>query len=200
MKKKFFIIFLLMIFFCGCQSRNEVIKKADGKSKTYQMFKAFNVNSYYVSFWDRNSSINDDTKIILARLDDKYYYEIDGTVKQKIIQKDGFKYTVDVNANSYFKKESIIEDYSLGILPNDINKLKNMGYVKGEEKIFDNSYEFEKYDFDGREVTYFYKNSKLIYIKYKNFLREGILKFNFIKTKFDEKIFDIDNKYEELTY
>ena len=75
-----------------------------------------------------------------------------------------------------------------------------MGYVKGEEKIFDNSYEFEKYDFDGREVTYFYKNSKLIYIKYKNFLREGILKFNFIKTKFDEKIFDIDNKYEELTY
>ena len=75
----------LLLIFClfGCASDKVMIKK--GNSKTYAFFKDFDMNHYYVSFFDRNSTSSDDAKIIMARDGEKYYYEVSSINVQKII-------------------------------------------------------------------------------------------------------------------
>lgn len=197
--KKIICIFLILMCF-GCTSKVINVKKANGDSKTYLFFKNFNVKSYYVSFYDRNSSKNDDTKIIIARDNDRYYYEINGAYRQGIVQKDGVKYTIDYNNMSYFKESSELYDYSTGILPSDIDKLKVQGYKKGEERVFNSAFYFEKYKNGKEYTTYYYKNDKLIYIKYKNIQRQILFKFDSMKDKYDKKIFDIDSNLILITY
>ena len=110
MMKKLFLLFLIFLCF-GCNdSKVTTVKKSNGDSLTYNFFKNFDSNSYCVYFFDRNTNINDDTKIIFGRLEDKYYYKIEGINTQTIIQKDGYKYTV--NDSGFFKEESDVVDYS----------------------------------------------------------------------------------------
>lgn len=197
-KKLMFFCFIFLLI--GCSNKVETINKANGESKTYLFFKNFDVNHYYVSFFDRNTSSNDDTKIIMARDGDKLYYEFDGYERSIIIQKEGIRYNVVPNRLGYFKSDSEIEDFSIGILPNDIDELKTKSYKTGNEKVFNSKYTFERYDFDSGETTYYFKGKKLIYVRYKSIQKEVFLRFNFMKNDFDSKIFEIDSNFEEITY
>ena len=197
--KKILIIILLLFCF-GCSEKTVNVKKSNGDSLTYLFFKDFNVNNYYVSFYDRNVSKNDDAMIIFARSDDKYYYEYRGENGQKIIQMDGFKYTINERLNSFFKDESELEDYSYGILPSDIKKLKIMGYKTGKAKVFGSFYVFEEYKIKGAVSTYFYKGKNLIYVKTDIASGSSLLKFDSMKSDFSKKIFDINDNYNEIGY
>ncbi len=199
MRRKLIIICFVLLL-TGCFQKVETIDKASGNSRTYLFFKNFDVVHYYVSFWDRNTSINDDTKIVMARDDDKLYYEFDGYERNIIIQKDGVRYSISPNQLTYFKEDSDMEDFSIGILPSDIKKLKTKGYKTGVEKVFNSRYTFERYNFEDGETTYYFKGEKLVYVKYKSIQKEVLLKFDNMKSDFDSGIFEIDDKFEEITY
>ena len=197
--KKFIIVFLLLFCF-GCSEKIVDVKKADGDSLTYLFFKNFDVKNYYVSFYDRNVSKNDDSLIIFARSDNKYYYEYKGENGQIIIQMDGFKYTINKKLNSFFKEESELEDYSYGIIPNDIDKFKTMGYKTGKAKVYGSYYVFEEYKIKGVTSTYYFKNRKLIYVKTDLVGGSSLIKLDNIKRKYSKKIFDISDNYNEISY
>lgn len=197
--KKFLIVFLLLFCF-GCSEKIVNVKKADGDSLTYLFFKDFDIQNYYVSFYDRNVSKNDDAKIIYARSGDKYYYEYKGENGQKIIQMDGFKYTINERLNSFFKEKSKVEDYSFGILPNDLKKLKTMGYKTGKAKVFESTYVFEEYKLKGVVSTYYFKGNELIYVKTDLVSGSSLLKFDSMKSKVSKKNFDISDSYNEISY
>ena len=95
------VLLIVLVLFCGC---SKSLKTDSGYSRTYLFFKDFDTNNYYVSFYDRNVSVDDKTKINMARSSDNYFYEIDGFENRIIIQKDGFRYTV----NNYNKDGSKI--------------------------------------------------------------------------------------------
>ena len=196
--KKFLIILLLFCF--GCSQKVVNVKKADGDSLTYLFFKAFDVKNYYVSFYDRNVSKNDDSMIIFARSDDKYYYEYKGENGQKIVQMDGFKYTVNEKLNNYFKEENELEDYSYGIIPSDLEKLKTMGYKTGKAKVYGVSYVFEEYKLKGVTSIYYYKGRKLIYVKTDLATGSSLMKYDSMNSKFSNKIFEISDNYSEMSY
>ncbi len=197
MYKKVLILFMCFFLF-GCGSDKVItVKKANGEAKTYMFFKDFNPEKYYVQFFDRNSTDKDDTKIVMARDGDKYYYQIDGINKQIIVQRDGFRYTV--SDNGYYKEESPTTDYSLGILPSDISILKTKGYKTGSKNLYGYKYVFEEYKNDKNTTTYYYKGSRLVFISYQTPLQEIFLKFD----KFGElpsDIFDINSDLLEITY
>lgn len=197
--KKFLIVFLLLFCF-GCSERIVNVKKADGDSLTYLFFKDYNTQNYYVSFYDRNVSKNDNSLIIYARSGDKYYYEYKGENGQKIIQKDGFKYTINEKVNNLFKEENELEDYSYGVLPDDLEKLKTMGYKSGKSKVFGVSYVFEEYKLKGAVSTYYFKGRNLIYVKTDSVSGSSLLKFDSMKSNFSKKIFDINDNYSEISY
>lgn len=194
------IVFVLLLFCFGCSNKIVSVKKANGDSLTYMFFKDFNVQNYYVSFYDRNVSKNDDTMIILARSEGKYFYEYKGENGQKIIQMDGFKYTINEKINSFFKEESDLEDYSYGILPDDIDKLKTKGYKTGKDKVFGYTYVFEEYKLKGAVSTYYFKGKKLVYIKTDFVSGSSLMKFDSMKSNFSKKIFDINDNYNEMSY
>lgn len=194
------LIFIIIIFCFGCSEKAVSVKKADGDSLTYLFFKNFDVNNYYVSFYDRNVSKNDDSMIIYARSGDKYYYEFKGENGQTIIQKDGFKYTINKKLNSFFKEENELDDYSYGILPNDLNKLKTMGYKTGKSKVYGFTYVFEEYKLKGVTSTYYFKGDRLIYVKTDLVSGSILLKFDDMKNSCSEKIFEISDKYNEISY
>ena len=187
------LILFIVICLSGCYSDKVVV--SSGKSKTYAFFKEFDVNKYYVSFFDRNATSSDDTKIIMARDSDKYYYEVDGANKQVIIQKDGVKYTV--MDNGYFVSDDVY-DYSYGILP-DPSKLVKKKYKTGRQKLFGVIYVFEEFTFDKDVSTYYFKGDKLCFIRYSSPLQEILLKFDkFGKVK--SKLFEIDDDLVLLSY
>lgn len=184
-------LFLILCLF-GCGSDKILV----GNSRTYAFFKNLDMNSYYVSFYDRNSTDSDESKIIIARDGDKYYYEVTGVSSQKIIQKDGFKYTI--MDNGYFMEESDVTDYSLGILP-DMSKIRDAEYKTGYKKIFGIKYLFEEYTDDKDITTYYFKGDRLVYISYSSPLQEIILKFDKFG-KVNSEIFEIDDDLLLLTY
>lgn len=194
-------VLLLLILLCfGCSDKALNVKKANGDSLTYLFFKDFDTKNYYVSFYDRNISKNDDAMIIYARSDDKYYYEYKGANGQKIIQMNGFKYTINEKLNSFFKEESDLEDYSYGILPNDLGEFETMGYKTGKAKIYGASYVFEEYKLKGVVSTYYFKGDKLIYVKTDLANASSLVKFGSMKNNFSKKIFDINDGYSEMSY
>ncbi|MBR3198854.1 MAG: hypothetical protein IKG27_02430 [Bacilli bacterium] len=194
------LVICLSLLLIGCGNKIATIKKANGDSKTYLFFKKFDVSNYYVSFWDRNTSINDDSKIILARSGDKYYYEFDGYQRNIIIQKEGKRYNVYPDRKEYSLEDKDVEDFALGILPNDMDKLKKQGYKTGEEKIYGKKYIYEKFSSDIGDTTYYFKGKKLIYVKYEGIQKNVFLKFNYMKKDFSLKIFEISNDFEEISY
>lgn len=194
------LVFILLFLCFGCSEKVVTVKKADGDSLTYLFFKNFDVNNYYVNFYDRNVSKNDNSMIIFARNNDKYYYEYKGENSQKIIQKDGFKYTINEKLGSFFKEESELEDYSYGVLPNDLEKFKTMGYKTGKSKVLGGSYVFEEYKIKGAVSTYYFKGKKLIYVKTDLASGSSLLKFDSMKSDVSKKIFDISDNYSEMSY
>ncbi len=197
--KKILVICLALLL-AGCGNEITTVKKGNGNSKTYLFFEKFDVNNYYVSFWDRNTSINDDSKIIFVRNGDKYYYEFDGYERNIIIQKEGKRYSINPLRREYHVEDKALEDFALGILPNDINKLKKQGYKTGEEKIYGKKYIFEKFSNEIGDTTYYFKGKKLIYVKYEGVQKNVFLKFNYMKKDFSLKIFEISSDFEEISY
>ena len=197
MKKVFVLILILFCF--GCNDKVSIIKEASSDSLTYLFFKNLDDKNYLVYFYDRNVAKNDDSIIIIGRADDKYYYEYDGIDKRKIIQMNGFKYTVSDESKSYYKEESAVEDFSLGILPSDISKLKTLGYKTGKAKVFNYNYVFEEYKFDGFRVIYYFKGKKLIYVKSIFPSSTSLIKFEKFG-KISKKMFDISDDYNEIGY
>lgn len=195
--KKVLVLFICLILF-GCTSdKITVVKKANGQAKTYMFFKKFNPEKYMVSFFDRNSTDNDDTKIVMARDGGMYYYEVDGISRQIILQRDGFKYTI--SDSGYYKEESPITDYSLGILPSDISDLRTKEYKTGWKNLYGFKYVFEEYVNNKDVTTYYYDGDKLVYISYHTPLQDVFLKFD----KFDKlskDIFEINSDLLEITY
>lgn len=193
------ILLLCFIFLlAGCFNDSQVMNQ-NGKSRSYLFFKDFNFEHYYVSFWDRNTSINDDSLIIMARDNDKYYYEFDGYEKNIIIQKEGLRYNINFDRREYYKEDKDLEDFAFGILPSDLEILKKK-YKSGREKIFKKSYYFEKYKIGKNETTYYFNGNKLVYIRYKSIENIVLLKFNEYKENFSSEIFDINSEFNEVTY
>ncbi len=196
--KKLVLCFLILLL-VGCGVETKVIKKADGDSKTYLFFKDFDPNNYYVELWDRNTHKNDDTKIIMARSDDKYYYEINGSNKMINIWKDGKLYTLDPLMKNYNVKESAVTDYAFGVLPNDMKALRTLGYETGEEKVFGKNYIYEKYVNNRDETTYYFDGDDLVYIRYIGAIRNVFFKYNLMK-KVDKDLFEVPKDYMLITY
>ena len=197
-KKIVLCLFALLLVGCGVETK--VIDKANGDSKTYLFFKDFDPNNYYVELWDRNNNKNDDTKIIMARSDDKYYYEIDGSTQMIVIQKDGYMYTLDPQMKNYNKVESPIVDYAYGVLPNDMVTLRVAGYETGEEKVYGKRYIYEKYTNNNDETTYYFDGDDLGYIRYKSPQKTVFFKYNLTKDKVNSTLFEIPDDYLEITY
>lgn len=194
------VICLFALLLTGCGVETKTIDEANGDSKTYLFFKDFNPNNYYVELWDRNVNKNDDTKIIMARDDDKYYYEIDGVSNMINIWKDGYLYTLDAQMKSYNKVESPFQDNAHGILPNDMNTLRIQGYETGEEKVYGKKYIYEKYTNENEETTYYFDGDDLVYIRYKGIQKSLFYKFNLTKDKASSNLFEIPKDYLEITY
>lgn len=194
------VICLFALLLAGCGVETKTIDEANGDSKTYLFFKDFNPNNYYVELWDRNVNKNDDTKIIMARDDDKYYYEIDGVTNMINIWKDGYLYTLDAQMKSYNKVESPVQDNAHGILPNDMNTLRIQGYEIGEEKVYGKKYIYEKYTNENEETTYYFDGDDLVYIRYKGIQKSLFYKFNLTKDKASSNLFEIPKDYLEITY
>lgn len=197
---KKFVLCLLALLLVGCGVETQVIDKANGDSKTYLFFKDFDPSNYYVELWDRNNNKNDDTKIIMARSGDKYYYEINGSSEMIVIQKDGYMYTLDPQMKNYNRVESPIEDYAYGVLPNDMTTLKVSGYETGEERVYGKKYIYEKYTNDNDESTYYFDGDDLVYIRYKGVQKNVFFKYNLKKDKVDEDLFNVPDGYLEITY
>lgn len=197
---KKFVLCLLALLLVGCGVETQVIDKANGDSKTYLFFKDFDPSNYYVELWDRNNNKNDDTKIIMARSGDKYYYEINGSSEMIVIQKDGYMYTLDSQMKNYNRVESPIEDYAYGVLPNDMTTLKVSGYETGEEKVYGKKYIYEKYTNDNDESTYYFDGDDLVYIRHKGVQKNVFFKYNLKKDKVDEDLFNVPDGYLEITY
>ena len=197
---KKFVLCLLALLLVGCGVETQVIDKANGDSKTYLFFKDFDPNNYYVELWDRNNNKNDDTKIIMARSGDKYYYEINGSSEMIVIQKDGYMYTLDPQMKNYNKVESPVEDYAYGVLPSDMRSLRVSGYETGEEEVYGKKYIYEKYTNNSDESTYYFDGDDLVYIRYDGALKNVFFKYNLRKDKVDDELFEIPDGYLEITY
>ena len=197
---KKFVLCLLALLLVGCGVETQVIDKANGDSKTYLFFKDFDPNNYYVELWDRNNNKNDDTKIIMARSGDKYYYEINGSSEMIVIQKDGYMYTLDPQMKNYNKVESPVEDYAYGVLPSDMRPLRVSGYETGEEEVYGKKYIYEKYTNNSDESTYYFDGDDLVYIRYDGALKNVFFKYNLRKDKVDDELFEIPDGYLEITY
>lgn len=194
------VLSLFALLLVGCAVETKVIDKANGDSKTYLFFKDFDPNNYYVELWDRNNNKNDDTKIIMARSGDKYYYEINGSTQMIIIQKDGYMYTLDPQMKNYNKVESPLKDYADGVLPNDMVTLRTAGYETGEEKVYGKTYVYEKYTNNNEESTYYFDGDDLVYIRRKNPENTVFFKYNLTKSKVNSTLFEIPDDYLEMTY
>ena len=197
-KKIIICVFTLLLVGCGMET--QTIDKANGDSKTYLFFKDLDPNNYYLELWDRNNSKNDDTKIIMARKGDEYYYEMDGVINVINIWKDGYVYNIDGQMKNYNKQESAVKDYSHGILPNDIKGLRTKGYETGEEKIYGKKYIYEKYVYDNEQSTYYFSGDDLVYIKYQGIQITLFYRFNLMQGKADDDLFKVPDGYLEVTY
>lgn len=202
MKKLLVLLVLGLFLVTGCDSEPQQIERANGDSLTYLFFKdKYEESKYYFEFLDRNTAKNDSTKIIMARKDDDYYYEINGSSNMIIIQKDGIRYTLDSSMKTYFKEDIVtVEDFSLGILPSNMDDLKTKGYETGKEKILDQNLRYERYTYDTYTSTYYFKGDDLVYIKEVTPLKTVILKYSDYKDSFKKRLFDIPDSYTEMTY
>ena len=202
MKKLLVLLVLGLFLVTGSDSEPQQIERANGDSLTYLFFKdKYEESKYYFEFLDRNTAKNDSTKIIMARNDDKYYYEINGSSNMIVIQKDGIRYTLDSSMKTYFKEDIVtVEDFSLGILPSNMDDLKTKGYETGKEKILDQNLRYERYTYDTYTSTYYFKGDDLVYIKEVTPLKTVILKYSDYKNSFKKRLFDIPDSYTEMTY
>lgn len=202
MKKLLVLLVLGLFLVTGCDSEPQQIERANGDSLTYLFFKdKYEESKYYFEFLDRNTAKNDSTKIIMARKDDDYYYEINGSSNMIIIQKDGIRYTLDSSMKTYFKEDIVtVEDFSLGILPSNMDDLKTKGYETGKEKILNQNLRYERYTYDTYTSTYYFKGDDLVYIKEVTSLKTVILKYSDYKDSFKKRLFDIPDSYTEMTY
>ena len=202
MKKLLVLLVLGLFLVTGCDSEPQQIERANGDSLTYLFFKdKYEESKYYFEFLDRNTAKNDSTKIIMARNDDKYYYEINGSSNMIVIQKDGIRYTLDSRMKTYFKEDIVVvEDFSLGILPSNMDDLKTKGYETGKEKILDQNLRYERYTYDTYTSTYYFKGDDLVYIKEVTPLKTVVLKYSDCKDSFKKRLFDIPDSYTEMTY
>ena len=194
MKKLTLILCVLLIW--GCTNKEQTITDANGESQTYQFFINYNIDEYSLKLK------NGDSKINIVKTDNKVYYEVINPDNiTKIIEKDGYKYTIDENMKKYTVEPIIdLTDYGYGYMPTDIVKLKTQSYRKGEEKIGFTKYMYEEYLYQGGSTTYYFKNNKLKLIKNKTALTKTIVEFSQLSSKINNKVFNLPENYGEITY
>lgn len=191
MKK--FILILLVILFSGCADKERIVTNANGEAKTYQFFLKQNYNPEQYTLNLKNG----DSKITIVVTKDKSFYQVTNKENTtQIIEKDGYKHTIDFDMKSY-TTELIMDltNYSLGYLPKDMEKLKTESYKTGKDKLT-----YEEYVYQGGSTTYYFKGDKLKHIKNKTSLNETTVSFVSISSKIDKKLFDLPKDYQEITY
>ena len=194
--KKVFLIFLVLLI-AGCTNESVNVKNPNGDSLTYKYFskKNYNVTKYNLKLK------NDNSIIVIRKKNNNVFYEITGGMNLIILEKDGLRYNFDLTNKSYSKQSIIaVQNYTKGILPEDMLKLKNQSYKTGKEKINSHKYVFETYKYEEGKTTYYFDDNKLKFIKKKtaeeNLLYE-VLNFS-VKVK--DNAFKIPKGYSEITY
>lgn len=191
------ILILLVLLLTGCGNEEVTIKNPDGQALTYQYFSE---NKYDNSIY--NLKLKDGNSIItIKKNNDDIYYEVIGDSTLILIEKGGYRYTLDT-INKTYNASSITQslNYAEGILPPSMDKLKNKSYKTGEDKINSFKYTYETYKFGDIKTTYYFDDKKLKFIKKEsnteNFLYE-VLTFN---QKVNDKDFEIPEDYQGMTY
>lgn len=191
------IVILLILIVTGCSSEVTEVQNPNGKSLTYKYFKEENYepDKYNIELKNGTSTI----KVI--KNNSNLYYEITGGMNLIILEKNGLRYNFDP-INNIYSTTSIVtsENYTEGILPTSMKKLKNKSYNTGEEKINSHKYVFETYKYSEGKTTYYFDDNELKFIRKQtdeeNLLYE-VLKFS---VKVNDKVFDIPEGYNEMTY
>ena len=191
------ILILLVLAITGCSSEVTKVKNPDGNSLTYKYFTKENYED------DKyNLKLKNDNSIITVIKDnDNLYYGINGGMNLIIIEKEGLRYNFDL-VNQIYSTESIVisENYTEGILPESMKKLKDQSYKTGKEKINSHKYVFETYKYSAGTTTYYFDDDELKFIKKQTDeedLLYEVLKFS---TKVKDSAFEIPEGYTEMTY
>ena len=156
------ILILLVLLLTGCGNEEVTIKNPDGRALTYQYFSE---NKYDNSIY--NLKLKDGNSIItIKKNNDDIYYEVIGDSTLILIEKGGYRYTLDT-INKTYNASSITQslNYAEGILPPNLDKLKNKSYKTGEDKINSFKYTYETYKFGDIKTTYYFDDKKLKFIK-----------------------------------
>lgn len=195
MKKIILVVLLLLI--TGCDNEVTEVKNPDGSSLTYQYFngKKYDGSQYNLKL------MNDNSIIVIKKKNSNVYYEITGGMNLIILEKDGLRYNFDLT-NKLYSTQSIIttQNYTEGILPEDMSELKDQSYTTGKEKINGHKYVFETYEYSEGETTYYFDDNELKFIRKQTTDEEllyEVLKFG-IKVK--NKAFNMPEGYTEMTY
>lgn len=192
--KKILLVILLFLA-TGCDNV-EVIENPNGSSLTYKYFESQNYDGNEFNLHLRNGS----SEIVIHKKDDNIYYELSGNASLIILEKDGLRYNID-SVNKVYTSSPVIkkENYTSGILIDDMDELKTKSYKTGVEKINAHKYTFEEYNYNGVKTTYYFKDT-LKFIRKKssseNLLYE-VISFN---TKVEDKKFNLPKGYESMAY
>lgn len=195
MKK--FILILLLFLLTGCSDEVLEVTNPNGKSLTYQYF---NEKNYDTTVYNLKLK-NGDSTITISKQENDVYYKVIGGMDLIILEKDGMRYKIDTN-NKMYSSETIIkkENYTYGILPTDMNTLKNQSYKTGKEKINSHKYIFETYKYDKGKTTYYFDKDKLKFIRKKTDTENLLYKVLSFNALVKENNFKIPKGYIEMTY
>ena len=190
MKKIILILLVLMITACG--NEEVTVKNPDGKSLTYQYFSDLNLNNYTLKIKENKNVIT------IKKVKENIYYKTSNLI---IIEKNGIRYTLDV-VNKTYSATTITKslNYTEGILPVNIDKLKNKSYKTGKEKINSFKYTYETYKNGKIKTTYYFENQKLKFIRKKTDTEDFLYEVLDFKEKVNDKTFEIPKDYTGMVY
>lgn len=196
--KKIFLLLVFTFILTGCDSKITTVTNPNGDSKTYQFF----IKEDYTPETYTLKLKNDDTNITIVNDQDRNYYFLKSqNTTTKTIEKDGNKYIITPSTKSYTEEPIVaLDNYGLGYLPQDMEKLKNQSYKTGTEWRGLSKYTFEIYEYEDGTTTYYFKGDDLKYIKNKTALEENEVEFVNITTKINEKNFNLPKSYQAITY
>ncbi len=189
--KKILLLLIPLIILTGCENKETTIKNPNGKSQTYKYLKQINYNPEKYTLKIKNKE-----EITISKNKKQTYYK---NKTQKIIEKNYKKYTIQ--NNSYTEEPIITQtNYAKGYLPENMKTLKNQTYKTGKERKGILTYTYEKYTYQGGEVTYYFRNNKLTHIKNKTIQNEITVKFISLTTKINQKEYKLPKGIEPITY
>lgn len=192
MIKKVFSFLIIIFIMSGCSSH-------DINDRAYNYFKNFDDKEYRVVY--KNVSIDEKNApiVTVATKNNKYYYSANGSNNQNIvIQKDNKKYTLMPETLTYNEENiSKYEDYTYGMFQKGIFKNKN--YETDQAHLFGEKLVYEQFDNNKNQIRYYFKGSKLKYIKISG-ERNLLLEIINLDKKIKDEWFNIPPHYSGITY